>query len=80
MNGKTTKVHDHWLVTTHHVGTDLSDGHSLLPLTWQTTVTDLRLGWSIRQVARYPTEDSARRGHNRVVAYLKGGGVPSNYK
>lgn len=77
---RSTTVRKRWLVTTHHVGTDLSNGHSQLPLTWQTTVTDTSHGWAIVQVARYPNESTARHGHNRVVHHLKGGGVPSNFK
>jgi hypothetical protein len=74
-----TTVHKRWLVITDHRDVDMSNGRSVLPLTWQTTVTDMRAGWQICQVARYPTEQSAHRGHNKVVRHLRGGGTPNTF-
>jgi hypothetical protein len=74
-----TTVHARWIVITADTGVDMSNGASVLPLTWQTTVTDMRTGWQICQVARYPNADAARRGHAKVIRHLRGGGHPTNY-
>jgi hypothetical protein len=74
-----TVVRKRWIVTTKNTETDLSHGRSEVPLTWLTTVTDIQSGWKVIDLAKYPTEDAARRGHNTVVKHLKGGGSPTHY-
>jgi hypothetical protein len=74
-----TTVRNRWVVETKNTETDLSDGRSSIPLTWITTVTDTQTGWQQINLAKYPTEDAARRGHNTVVKHLKGGGSPTSY-
>jgi hypothetical protein len=73
-----TTVHGRWWVSTKNLGIDLSGGLSKLPLFYETCVFDMHSeGWHDNYVvARYPTPDSARRGHGRIVRELKKGWIP----